>query len=170
MDLRRFTKRDIPELFSWFETERDVLEWAGAGLSWPLNRRAFVDLVKQGATRELWAVDADGAMIGHFQITLNRRLQTAGLGRLALAPVARGQGRAAPFMDLILHRAFSHTWVHRVDLLVYSHNAPAIAAYRAAGFTLEGTRRETTPFETERWHTHIMSILRYEFDKRTERE
>ena len=170
MTPRRFTKRDIPDLFSWFETERDVLQWAGAALSWPLKRRDFLDLLKQKETRELWAVDLDDAMMAHFQIGLNRRLQTAALGRIAIAPSARGKGLAAPLIDIILTRAFSHAWVHRVDLMVYSHNAKAISAYTSAGFTLEGTRRETTPLGSERWDTHIMSILRYEFDKRTERE
>ena len=170
MTPRRFTKRDIPDLFSWFETERDVLQWAGAALSWPLKRRDLLDLLKQKETRELWAVDLDDAMMAHFQIGLNRRLQTAALGRIAIAPSARGKGLAAPLIDIILTRAFSHAWVHRVDLLVYSQNTTAISAYTSAGFTLEGTRRETTPLGSERWDTHIMSILRYEFDKRTERE
>ncbi len=147
-----------------------MLEWAGAALSWPLNRRDMIDLLKRGDTREVWAVDKDDKMMGHFQIGLNRRLQTAGLGRIALAPLARGRGLSAELIPLIIHRAFTHDWVHRVDLMVYSHNTPAIAAYRTAGFTLEGTRRETTPIQNERWDTHIMSILRYEFDKRTERE
>ena len=174
LQLRKFSRRDIPELFSWFETEREVLQWAGAALSWPLRRREFIDMIKQHrghrALRELWAVMAGDQMIGHFQIGLNRRLRTAGLGRIAIAPQHRGKGYAGEMMALILARAFSYAWVHRVDLLVYSHNTAAIATYQKAGFTLEGTRRETTPIGNEVWDTHIMSILRWEFDKRTERE
>ncbi len=174
MELRKFGKRDIPDLFSWFNTERDVLQWAGAALSWPLKRDEFIDLIKQHrgptAQREVWAVIQDGRMIGHFQIGLNRRLRTAGLGRIALSPSARGLGLSGPLMELIVERAFSHDWVHRCDLLVYAHNLAAIRAYESAGFVLEGTRRETTPIGEEIWDTHIMSLLRREFDKRTERE
>lgn len=172
--LRKFEKRDIRALFSWFESERDTLQWAGAALSWPLRRSEFVDLIKQhrgpAPVREVWAVMQGVEMIGHFQIGLNRRLRTAGLGRIALAPPLRGHGLAAPLMELILDQAFSHDWVHRADLLVYSHNPAAIRAYQAAGFQLEGTRRESTPIGDEIWDTHIMSLLRREFDKRTERE
>ena len=172
--LRNFQKRDIAELFSWFQTERDVLQWAGAALSWPLNKSQFSALIRQhkGAEplRELWAVTQNDDMIGHFQLSLNRRLRTVGLGRIALAPAHRGHGLGAAMMSLILHQAFAREWVHRVDLLVYSHNAPAIRAYQRAGFVLEGTRRETTPIHDEVWDTHIMSMLRIEFDKRTERE
>lgn len=175
LTLRRFERRNMDELFSWFQTERDVLQWAGAALSWPLSKREFLGLIKQhrwpNPTREVWAVDSpDGRMIGHFQLALNRRLRTAGLGRIALAPSQRGRGFSEPLMALIMQRAFALSWVHRVDLLVYSHNTAAIKAYTSAGFTLEGTRRETTPIANELWDTHIMSVLRYEFDKRTERE
>ena len=174
LELRKFDKRDIRALFSWFETEREALQWAGAALSWPLKRSEFVHLIKQhrgtAPLREVWAVTQGETMIGHFQIGLNRRLRTAGLGRIAIAPHARGKGLSSPLMELIVERAFSHLWVHRTDLLVYTHNTRAIRAYEAAGFTLEGTRRETTPIGDEIWDTHIMSLLRREFDKRTERE
>jgi len=171
---RKFEKRDIVELFSWFATEREVLQWAGAALSWPLQRSEFVDLIKQhrGAEpkRELWAVMQGDLMVAHFQIGLNRRLRTAGLGRIAIAPAHRGKRISASLMDLICDQAFSHAWVHRTDLLVYDHNQTAIRAYERAGFVHEGTRRETTPIDDEIWNTNIMSLLRREFDKRTERE
>lgn len=174
LQLRRFEKRDIGPLFSWFESERDVLQWAGAALSWPLQRREFIDFIKQHRRtppiREIWAVTQDGEMVAHFQLSLNRRLNTAGLGRIAIAPAHRGARLAAPLMEIILKQAFSHPWVHRTDLLVYAHNQAAIRAYQAAGFVLEGTRRETTPIGEEIWDTHVMSLLRREFDKRTERE
>lgn len=172
--LRKFKSRDIPDLFAWFGSERDVLEWAGAALSWPLQPRELKHLIQQhrGAhpTREVWAVMRHGEMAGHFQLTLNRRLRTAGIGRIALSPDQRGRNRAAPLMQVILEQVFSQAWVHRADLLVYRHNHAAIRAYQSAGFVLEGTRRQTTPLENEMWDTHMMSLLRPEFDKRTERE
>ncbi len=174
LTLRKFQKRDIPELFSWFQTEREALQWAGAALSWPLKRREFIDLLRlhrgPEPLREVWAIDRAGLMLAHFQVFYNRRLNTAGLGRIAIAPDQRGQNLSAPLLELILAQAFARNWVHRVDLLVYSHNKPAIKSYEAAGFVLEGRRRETTPIGDEVWDTLIMSILRPEFDKRTERE
>ena len=171
---QKFRRRDIKELFSWFPTERDVLQWAGAGLAWPLKTREFGRLIKDHAgadpIREVWAVFEDDEMVGHFQLSFNRRLNTVGLGRIAIRPDRRGDGLSAGLMALILDRAFERNWVHRVDLLVYSHNTPAIRCYERAGFVLEGTRRQSTPIQDEVWDTHIMSILRFEFDKRTERE
>ncbi|MEM7328969.1 MAG: GNAT family protein [Pseudomonadota bacterium] len=174
LTIRTFEARDIDPLFSWFPTERDVLQWAGAALSWPLSKREFKALIKQhrqrDPQREVWAVMDEKDMIGHFQIGLNRRLRTAGLGRIAIAPSHRGKQLAAEMMTLIVNYAFAFDWVHRVDLLVYSHNEAAIRSYQSAGLVLEGTRRESTPIHDEVWDTHIMSMLRHEFDKRTERE
>ncbi|MEL7041927.1 MAG: GNAT family protein [Pseudomonadota bacterium] len=174
LQIRRFRKRDIEPLFAWFETERDVLEWAGASLSWPLKRREFIEMIKhhRGAdsARELWAVTYDQDMVAHFQVTYYRRLNTAGLGRIAVAPWHRGKRLSDPLMDLILNVAFRRDWIHRVDLLVYAHNVTAIHAYERAGFVYEGTRRQTTPIADEIWDTAMMSLLRHEFDKRTERE
>jgi len=174
LTLRKFEARDIAELFRWFETERDVLQWAGANMSWPLKRSEMKALIRQHSgtapAREVWAVNDSEAMVGHFQLGLNRRLRTAGLGRIAIDPALRGQGLGSTLMKHILAQAFSHAWVHRVDLMVYDHNHSAIAAYKRAGFTSEGTRRETTPISDEIWDTHMMSILRPEyevFDKRT---
>lgn len=174
LQLRPFKKQDIPDLFSWFSSEREVLLWGGASLAWPLQRRQFVDLIKRhrGADpdREIWSVTRDNDMLGHFQIGFNRRLNSAALGRIVLAPRVRGQGLSRPLLKLILRTAFRRAWVHRVDLMVYAPNAPAISAYLRAGFVHEGTRRQTTPYCNEIWDTHMMSILRPEFDKRTERE
>ena len=111
---RKFTKKDITPLFEWFQSERDVLQWAGAALSWPLQRREFVELIKlhRGHTpaREVWAVTLDGEMAAHFQISYNRRLNTAGLGRIAMAPDLRGMSLSSDLMELILDQAFSCAW------------------------------------------------------------
>lgn len=172
--LRKFANRDIKPLFAWFTSERDALQWAGAGLSWPLQAGELRKLIRDhrsiDAPREVWAVDQKARMAAHFQLSFNQRLATVGLGRIAINPALRGQGLAQPLLKLILDRAFSRPWVHRVELLVYTHNTPAIRAYQHAGFVHEGTRRQTTPIADELWDTHIMSLLRFEFDKRTERE
>ncbi|MEO1187631.1 MAG: N-acetyltransferase, partial [Pseudomonadota bacterium] len=59
LSLRKFAARDIDPLFSWFQSERDVLQWAGAALSWPLSKREFKALIRQHRgshpVREVWA-------------------------------------------------------------------------------------------------------------------
>ncbi|MEM9938959.1 MAG: GNAT family protein [Pseudomonadota bacterium] len=175
---RKFTTRDIDELLTWFSTEREVLQWAGASLSYPVHRNAIRDLVFQHRgdtpTREVWALRSDqDEMLGHYQLGYSQRLRQAVLGRIAVHPDRRGTGLAAPVVQAAVRQAFSYDWVNRLELRVYDFNQPAISAYERVGFVHEGTRRQSTPIEDEFWNTHVMSLLREEyssFDKRTEQE
>jgi RimJ/RimL family protein N-acetyltransferase len=173
--LRKFEKGDTTQLKSWFTTEEEVLLWAGASMRYPLESIDLRMLMKDHRgpqpLRELWAVcDALGSTIGHIQINYSERLEQATLGRIALDPAVRGQKLGLPLVELAVEKAFRRPWINRVELNVYDHNAPAIRIYKKAGFTLEGTRRKSTPISGTYWNTHIMSILREEysaFDKRT---
>lgn len=175
---RKFTTRDIEQLLTWFKTERDVLQWAGASLPYPVHRGHIRDLVFQhrggDPAREVWLLcDEADTMIGHYQLGYSPRLRQATLGRIAINPDYRGQGLAARLMPFAIDQAFSYVWVNRMELRVYDFNTPAIAAYERAGFVHEGIRRQSTPIENEFWNTHVMSLLRSEynlFDKRTEQE
>ncbi|GAB5457720.1 MAG: hypothetical protein Hens3KO_07500 [Henriciella sp.] len=176
--LRAFTKEDISPLTTWFKSEIEVRQWAGASLSYPLQARDFKALINRhkagGPDAEIWAIETEnGVMIGHAQLSYNLRLHQATLGRVAIAPEKQGQGLSANLIRLAIDRAFSWTWVNRLELRVYDFNKAAISAYRKAGFTYEGTRRQSTPVGGTYWNTDVMSLLREEynqFDKRTERE
>lgn len=176
--LRPFRTREIAELKSWFPTESDVLQWAGASLKYPVADRDLKQLVAKhhgGKPRyEVWAADdTTGSMLGHLQIWYNDRLQQATLGRLAIAPHHRGSGLGRELTELALAKAFSRSEINRVELRVYDHNIAAKAAYSRAGFVYEGTRRQSTPIGETYWNTDVMSLLRNEYervDKRTERE
>jgi len=60
LTLSKFQSKHVPALFSWFKSEEEVLLWAGANMSWPLDRKEMVSLIRQHKgqtpTREVWAV------------------------------------------------------------------------------------------------------------------
>lgn len=177
LTLRPFRKNEISVLKSWFPTEEDTLQWAGASLAYPIADKDLKALITRHVGKapryEVWAADLADVMVGHLQIWYTMRLRQATLGRIAIAPMRRGSGLSKSLVDLAVSLAFSRPWINRIELRVYDHNAPAIATYRRAGFVLEGTRRQSTPIGTSYWNTHVMSLLREEyeaFDKRTERE
>jgi RimJ/RimL family protein N-acetyltransferase len=66
-------------------------------------------------------------------------------------------------LELVLAEAFALDDVERVELGVYSWNAPAIATYKRLGFQVEGTRRSSTRVGNERWDSMMMSLLRAEY-------
>ena len=73
------------------------------------------------------------------QTTRNRHAATLGLGVLR-AHWRRGVGSRL----LAAAEAFARTQrMHRLELTVMTHNAPALALYRGAGFEVEGTKRRS---------------------------
>ncbi len=113
----------------------------------------------------------DGALAGHFQLFRDERRRTVRLGRFGLAPLLRGRGLATPMAQIAARMAFiGDAEVHRMELHVYTGNLAAQAAYRRAGFTLEGVMREDLPVtvsgRTELWSTGVMSLLRPEWEAR----
>lgn len=178
LKLRAFAKEDIAPLISWFASEKDVLQWAGASLPYPIQERDLKALIgrhkRGGPDVEVWAVETElHEMVGHVQLSYNIRMRQVTLGRVALDPAERGQGYAKQLMRLAIDRSFSWSWVNRLELMVYDFNTIASSVYSGVGFTHEGTRRQSTPVADTFWNTDVMSLLRMEyqaFDKRTERE
>jgi RimJ/RimL family protein N-acetyltransferase len=67
-------------------------------------------------------------------------------------------------VERALRSALEFDEVHRVELNVYSWNAPAIKTYLKLGFKHEGTRRSSALVGNERWDTAIMGLLRREWE------
>lgn len=178
LGFRPFERRDIATLKSWFPGEEDVLQWAGASLTYPVRDRDMKAWIKAHnsaeRTLEAWSAEApDGALCGHVQIWFDDRLRQATIGRVAIAPERRGGGLSHQVIDHAISRSLARPEVNRLELRVYDHNTTAIAAYVRAGFVHEGLRRQSTPVRGGFWNTAVMSLLREEFDKfdkRTERE
>jgi RimJ/RimL family protein N-acetyltransferase len=158
---------EAPTLMNWFASEREVVQWGGPRVRFPLDDeqlRAIVDESQtEPATRLCWMARRDRELIGHAQLALDWRNGTASIGRVAIAPERRGQGLARPMVELVLAAAFALDDIERVELGVYSWNALAIATYKRLGFQVEGTRRASTRIGNECWDSTIMSLLRAEY-------
>ncbi|MFP4004699.1 MAG: GNAT family N-acetyltransferase [Alphaproteobacteria bacterium] len=168
---RHFQTTDIPLLQSWLPTLEDTVQWGGPHFDFPVSEQALRGLIALHAgeepERECWMVtDAEGETAGHFQLGFEKRSRQAFLGRVILAPERRGRGLALPLTHLAVNQAFARAWVHRIELRVYEHNRSAIAAYRRAGFTLEGVRRECMPVGEAFWNSVVMGLLRREWEMR----
>ncbi len=82
------------------------------------------------------------AIIGFIGITkIHAVHRSAEIGVRIGQPADRGHGLGRQALKLALGYAFSHLNLNRVHLTVLASNRPAIAAYEAAGFCLEGRQR-----------------------------
>lgn len=163
--LKPFGESDIEAVIGWIPDAAALLQWAGPTLSWPLTRdqlaRDVAAAAAPGSTTEMYAALDDGEHVGHIEIRgIDRTHRNAMLGRVLIAPHARGRRLADPLVQTALHRCFAELNLHRVGLRVFAHNASAIHCYERAGFITEGRERDTklAPDGTW-WNACTMAIL-----------
>jgi putative acetyltransferase len=87
-----------------------------------------------------WVLEDDGRQVGNAGVRETEAPGVLSLG-MAILPEARGRGGGRALLDAIIAHARS-CGAHKLELEVWPDNAPAIALYTAAGFELEGRRRD----------------------------
>lgn len=171
LTLRPFSSSDYALLASWFNSLDEVVQWGGSHVSYPLTPADMDAMLREGQqqppARRCWmACHEDQTTrlpVGHAQLAYDWRDGNARLGRVVIAPDARGQGLARPMVALMIDEAFSTPEIERLELNVYMFNTAAIRTYEALGFTLEGVRRSATRAGEARWDTGMMGLLRSEW-------
>jgi [ribosomal protein S18]-alanine N-acetyltransferase len=100
----------------------------------------FRNVLGRGDPAGLWVLeDDDGQVVGHAAVE-ESVAGVLSLGMAILAP-ARGQGGGRALLQAVQEHARS-CGAHKISLEVWTDNARAIALYAAAGFEVEGLRRD----------------------------
>ena len=157
-----------PELLtplpSWFQTPESLAQWGGSGLRFPLDREQIVAMLAETLTKpplRLAFAGLTGAeTVAHAQLALDWTDGIARLARFAIAPQYRGRGLAKPFLAEVFARLDEAGDFPRLELNVYTFNAPAISLYESLGFVREGVRRSSVRVGAARWDTAIYAIIR----------
>lgn len=154
----------LVSLPSWFVTPEALAQWGGSEIRFPLDASQVGAMLAQTRTkpphRLAFVGLVDGDTAAHCQIVLDWTNGTARLARFAVAPVYRGQGLARPFLTEVFARLGQVGDFPRLELNVYTFNAPAIALYESLGFIREGVRRSSVRVGNARWDTAIYAIVR----------
>jgi putative acetyltransferase len=119
----------VPEGFLGREPPVDVAERAAL----------YREMLGTGPPTVVWVLEQDGEVVGSANVT-SRITGVLSLG-MAILPGARGRGGGRALLDAVIEHARA-SGAHKVDLEVWTDNARAIAVYAAAGFEVEGVRRE----------------------------
>lgn len=169
MTLIEFETQHFAALRSWLSSEKELVQWGGPDLTFPISddqlEQMRAETLGTPPKRLCWmAVDANQALAGHIQLAMDWRHGVARIGRVIIAPDHRGKGLAGPLLQAVLTQAFSYPDIQRVELNVYTWNAPAMRTYAKAGFVPEGVRRSSVQVGDERWDTAIMGMLRGEWE------
>jgi RimJ/RimL family protein N-acetyltransferase len=158
--LVEFTPAHFASLRSWFSSDREVVRFGGDGLRHPLDDEQLQAILDEPARLSWMAGDGDGELVGHVELLLLHDEATARLGRVAIAPVARGRGLGTELVTRAVEIAWGYDWVRQVNLHVYVRNAPALTIYRRLGFETVNVAPETREVDGERLDVATMSLLR----------
>ncbi len=104
----------------------------------------------------------DGKVVGQITLEVNqspRRRHTAHFG-LGVDVNYRGRGIAQAMLAAIVDLCDNWLAVERMELTVFTDNAPAIAVYRKFGFEIEGTARGYALRHGEKVDAHFMARVR----------
>lgn len=144
---RRATEADVDGLV---DVVAAVAPEGSIGAEPPVDRDALRERygagVAAGPPTAIWVVDTGpvdgpaGATVGGFALVFQPGPPGVLDLAMALRPEARGRGAGRALLEAALAHARSHG-AHKVELEAWTDNARAIALYSAAGFAVEGVRR-----------------------------
>jgi len=159
-------------LIEWSPTSEFLLQWAGPGFTYPLTHDQLSLLLQSASNKPARAYvysvrsRTDGRIIGHGELgRIDRHNLSAEVMRILVGPPdLRGKGYGGATVRELVRIGFMELGLHRLDLKVFDFNGSAIRCYERAGFRHEGTLREARKQGDEYWNTHIMGLLRHEWE------
>lgn len=162
VELREFTLADGPLLTAWIDGPADLLMWAGPTFTWPLDPEQLAAYAAESSTggRLTWmgCVPGTGEVIGHASLRLDAAQPTARLGRVLVAPEARGRGYGAAMLERVLTTAFADLGLQRIELGVFAHNTSAVRLYERLGFTPDRLLPDVEQIDGQSWSALQMSL------------
>ncbi|MBN1922363.1 MAG: GNAT family N-acetyltransferase [Anaerolineae bacterium] len=159
---------DVPLITRWYE-DGDFMRRFDASPAVPktvAEMTKYIEEQQQSSTAFPFAVRLleSEALIGYLEvdgILWNHGTGWISLGIGEAAHRGRGYGHAA--MTLGLNFAFGELNLRRLQLTVFSYNAPAIALYERLGFRREGVFREFLHRDGELHDMLLYGLLRREW-------
>jgi RimJ/RimL family protein N-acetyltransferase len=110
-----------------------------------------------------FTVEAEGAPVGYADLwDLDRFNRRAHVG-IGLVPQARGRGHGTDALRVLLRYAFADRGLNRVQLEALASNGQGLAAYRKAGFVVEGVARQDAWVDGRFVDSVVMSVLAQEW-------
>lgn len=171
IELPAFTHDDMDRLISWIPSSRFLHRWGGSIFTHPLDyeqlRRHLAGAVGESPALLVYkAVSPEyGGPVGHGEIGgIDRENRSGRIGRILVGPPElRGKGVGDQIVRALLCIAFEELSLHRVDVLAFDFNHPAIRCYERIGFRKEGLLRDAHKHDDDYWSLWLLSILEHEF-------
>lgn len=149
MRLARADDAHLERLRGWFRDARATKQWGGPQFRYPFDEASFRQDTRIDELDSFVLLDAPAgpggppraarqasdAMIGFGQVYL--RLGRIHLGRLAIAPDARGGGLGRQLVGLLIAEGEALFGRRECSLFVLEDNLAALRCYRGCGFEID---------------------------------
>jgi ribosomal-protein-serine acetyltransferase len=170
-ELRALEPWNADEFAAFIAEHRDhlaeYLPWAAA-LTDTDKTRAWLQRYADSAARDegrIYGIWLDGKLAGGtlFRV-FDTRFGTAEIG-VWLAPHAVGQGLISRAARRMIDWCFRERGLHRVEWRTFPHNARSIAVAERLGMHLDGTLRESFPYNGVHHDALVYSLLAREWSE-----
>ncbi len=131
--LRAPLPADFAELVGWIPDAHACARWAGPNLRFPFVAAELPALLRVKGASDWSFVDFAGRLVGFGQYW-PRNPVTLHLGRIIVAPHARGRGMGRVLLEQLMAEAVRAARPDVISLKVYRDNPAALALYRSLGF------------------------------------
>lgn len=167
--LREYRSEDFGAIAAWINDE-NTTRWMSTRF-WPpqtaVDVQEYLSRMLQSSPNAYHFViadSADGRYIGQLDMfRVDWRLRQGEIGLLIAGEENRGKGYGQEALRVFERFAFCNLGLERLEMEVYMENAPALACYQKAGFTLEGVKRHAFWADGHFGDVGMMSILRQEY-------
>lgn len=152
----------LHEIFS----DPQVAQWL-ADVPYVSAAQTREQITAPSAGRYMLVACVEGRVGGALALTVNaapRLRHGARIGPVAVARRDQGRGIGAALMRAAIDLADNWLALVRLDLLVATDNAPAIALYEKCGFVIEGTQRAFAWQGGRYVDAHVMARVRLAHD------
>lgn len=127
---------DAALLYSWFSSLKDMRDWGGPHMDYPLPLDNFISLVKFSELNSFKLVDDEQKMLAFGQFY--PRLGRTHFGRIAVSPKHRQQGLGRELMTRLIEQASTFKNTNGYSLFVMDDNHGAKQLYVSLGFVTAG--------------------------------
>lgn len=122
---------DLEVVLSWFSNAKEVFYWGGPELSFPMTLSSFKQQSKFDKSHS-YVLKAAGQLLAFGQFY--NRLGRCHLGRLVVAPDARGQGVGETLITQLNRKGAEVLGLSSGLLFVLDDNEPAMRLYTRIGY------------------------------------
>jgi RimJ/RimL family protein N-acetyltransferase len=171
--LEPFQREDFDRLIRWVDSPELTMIWSGTSLRYPLDHYQLQSYLESGQgsqpIRQIYrVVDRDlRQVVGHIELnSIDRVSRAATVSRVLVGKEFRGRGIASAMLRAVLAIGFDQLHLHRIDLVVFDFNKPALHVYEKNGFKIEGLLRDHRRMGEAWWSNYIMAILEDEWQAR----